>query len=788
MAFSLSVGGNNPVSLNGMKDLAGAATETNLKLGAEFSKFLLQPLSALPAQFSSTAVQYTGASPSWTPGLGGTSPLTFTLSGGVCGKVSVITSGNLLTYTDRFPQTVSTSLSEALDDSGGNSGSPSTQAVSVEAGQAFVAVELDFQISGGLTGSYQQGVYGVTTTDSASATMSVAFYKGCAQTMTLQEAMKAAFQGFVLPMHEKTLEHLSPGDYLHYNFNANLQLGVGATIGYDKVFYAGTTTRDIPKTADAVTLTGTIAPEVQAGAKFCFSYEYCGTFEILVWREADEQAHLHLYRSRVQNTSAGANIGITLSAGAALSMAVATDKMTTLLTQSMPDAIQPRMTSDVLPGAMDQVSKYVGELNDKLTGWLGHTSHQPVGLDLAIQGTRSTFLLTDYTIDLRNAKYGDAWKLMLEGRFLDAMETPGSGVTLATGSGMEALFSRVSAVKLNLFGALHASWTTTTLNNSSLVYAGNNVFHLLTLEGKDMLDVMNKTSREMSFYFAAEADLSKAGSRVPPPQLHCILRATNNAGFGKAIAQLVRRLSSGQGIKALAGTVAATAARPDGVETLHLIFSADAYASLDAAGIAHGRPDDEQKDAQNYEAFRSACAALYTTDPQTLSWRGKPLTYSLWRNAWIASNDEWPAPAGAVPDRRESAGFNPGVEAQLDQALGLGAGASGDAQLVFYALGAATQFMNLCDDPRTLASEEVAYTPKTWGSFVAELAHIVNKDLNKDFMAAAMLALTIRCGGVPTEVSGPMVGLPAGSSIGVTVTYGAGSADGTSPASSDGNQ
>src|ERR1700761_2023717 len=106
MSISLTVGDTSPLSLSGLKDLAGAATDTNLKLGKEFSAYVKQPLSSLPPQFSSTGVQYTSGGGSWTPGMGVAPPLSFTLTGGVCGKVSVITCGNLLTYVDEFPQEV----------------------------------------------------------------------------------------------------------------------------------------------------------------------------------------------------------------------------------------------------------------------------------------------------------------------------------------------------------------------------------------------------------------------------------------------------------------------------------------------------------------------------------------------------------------------------------------------------------------------------------------------------------------------------------------------------------
>ncbi len=772
MSISLSVGDSNPISLSGIREFVAAEKSTNLKLGEQFQAFLNEPLSALPPKLSRAALQYTGGLGTWTPSIGapamGTaSPLTFSLSAGVCGNISIVNAGPLLAYTDGFPQTVGTSLSAPAADA------KTAKSIDAGPGQAYVVLELDFQLSGGLNGSYQQGLYGVSTQDAASSSISVAFYKSCTPSMLLREAIQQAFEGFVLPLHEKTLEQMAPGDYLHYNFNGNLQLGVGASIGYDAVFYAATASNGIPATAGAVTIAGGVRPEVQAGAKFCFHYDYCGTFEVLLWRDQAQRACLHLYRSSTQSVSTDANFGLALASGSSASVSVATDHVTTLLTQSMPDSLQPVFSSRVLPAAMGEVSKYVSELNSKVTSWLSHTQVGVASLDAAIQHTGSRFLLTDYTIDLGNASYPSAWKLMLEGRFLDAMQMPDSGVTLATGSGIETLFKTAAAVKLNLFGALHAAWTTSTLSESSLVYAGNNVFHLVTLEGRDVLKVVNATQSEMSLYFAAEADVSTAGSRIAPPKLHCILQATDKPSFGKAIADLVARLSSGPEIAALAGAMASTARQPHSTETLHLIFGPDAYGALAASTLQHSKPDDESKDARNYAAFRAACAATYTDNPANFEWSGRALTYALWRNAWIASNDRWPAAEDAVPDRRENAGFTSWVSSQLSEALpGLAGGSEGPARLVFYTLEAAAQFMNLCDDLRTLASQTAEYTPATWGKFVDELGHILKSDLNTDFLPAMILALAALCGGAPSLVSGPLQGLPAGTSIAVTMTYG----------------
>ena len=47
------------------------------------------------------------------------------------------------------------------------------------------------------------------------------------------------------------------------------------------------------------------------------------------------------------------------------------------------------------------------------SSWFARVNNQNASLDVSIQHSGSTFLLTDYTLDLNNAGYGAAWKLML---------------------------------------------------------------------------------------------------------------------------------------------------------------------------------------------------------------------------------------------------------------------------------------------------------------------------------------------------------------------------------------
>lgn len=756
MSIDLGIGSGVTLPLNSLADLANEAP-TALSLGPEFAGQFDQPLSKLPPNLASTSIQYSSGNQSWKLG-----DFAFTLSGGMSGKLSVILAGDLFTYTDGFPMEVTIGLNPVTNPN-------YTKKISVPNGAAYICIELDFQIQGGISASFTQGTYGVSGNANANDTFTVAFYKECDPSISLKNAIAAAFSDFVLPLHPKTLTNLKVGDYLHHNFNANLQLGLGASIGYDKVLYAGQYKADIPGTANAVGINTSVKLEVQAGAKLAFNFDYAGTFESLIWKDRPAQGHLHLYRSKTQDASLGLNLGLTLNSNPTASASVMTGQIGDFLTGFLPGPLSNIVKTAVLPKATSEIDKYVSEANAKVAGWLKKVSQATASLDITIQKTNATYLLTDYTIDLTVPGWTNAWDMMIHGRFLDAIQTPGSGASLAVGSGLERFYGKNTSISLNLFGKLNATWTSAIISNSSLIYAGNNVFHLIANEGRQILASINNSKREIDIYFAAQADLTSAALTLNPVQLHVVLQATNNSKYGAYIADFVALMTSGADSTALAKSIRSIAGTPNTTQLLHIVFSSATYGRLQYSTLADGHPYDETNDQKNYAAFQNSCGDLIADSPANFSFEDVVLDYAIWRNWIIASNDQWPAPPNAVPDRTHLAGAT-GGQAFLDsrfQSAGLTTVAVG------YALEAATDFMNLCESLKELATLPVAQQDlSSWNLLVNDLRRIIRNDVCPDFVAPLALALTRLCAsGSPASVTGPAPGGTDQTSIAVTLTY-----------------
>ena len=216
MSINFSLGSPSLTQVDNLTDLKNTVA-TYLKIGKELEGKHDFTLASLPVELRTTSIGYTSGNQCWKLGDFG-----FTLSGGVCGKLSVTMAGDeLFKYANGFETKIAIGLDTSKADD-------CNKSVKVPAGAAYVCIELDFQIDGGISASYTQGVYGVSGSVNSTDTFSVAFYKKCSPSDKLGPAIASAFSDMVLPLHAQTLSNLKVGDYLHHTFNGNLQLGLGA--------------------------------------------------------------------------------------------------------------------------------------------------------------------------------------------------------------------------------------------------------------------------------------------------------------------------------------------------------------------------------------------------------------------------------------------------------------------------------------------------------------------------------------------------------------------------------
>ena len=686
MSLDITVGSRPITSLGPLKDLK-SSIQSDFKLGPEMESQLDKPLSTLPANLRSVGIDFDGG-PSWSPGNG---EFTFSLTAGVKGKLAVMLGGDeLLSYSDDFETNISI----------GPSVPPSStpKKVTVPAGQAYVCVEFEFKIGGGISAEVPVGMFGIVGSVSDQNTFGNTFYRKCSPSETLHDAIGAAFTNFVLPLHPLTLNNLDPGDYLHHDFNACLKVGLGASIGYTRIFYGGQAASDLSGTATVFDPNPSVIPAFQASASLSFNFSYTGSFEALLWKDNATTGHMHLYRAKGQDTSLGLHLGVGLISSPADSAAVISTQLGTAFGKMLPGSLGTAFINKVLPKATDEAAKYAAEAGNKVAGWLKPINDAQATLDFAISTTRQTFILLDYTFDLTASAFASAWKTAVAGDFVKALSTPNGGVSIGAGGGMEKFYKKKTSIDLNLFGQLKTRWSDAIISNSSLIYAGNNTFHLTADVGRQLLFQLNNSKREIDLYFAAEADLTTTALQLGPIELHCVLQATNSQKFGNYIASFLGLITTGPNAAALVQSVKANALQPQTTQLLHLTFSPTAYGRLQASTITNGKPDNQAPDQQNYNAFAGACKDLAFDSPAGFTFAGRALGYDIWSN-WNLACTGNTAP-GALPDRTSPgsvAAGAPYLDAEFQQQ-------GGTVTLIAYTLQAASDFMNLCADLKSLVA------------------------------------------------------------------------------------
>jgi hypothetical protein len=755
MSISITGGPGQEIKLDSLKDLENSAM-TLFKLGKEIVTYFDRPLSEVPDNII-TSIQYDSGNQKWAINNVG-----FVLSGGVTGHIEVVRSGKLYDYTDSFPTEVELGLNPQ------DNSDASTTSFTVDDKSIYVGVELDFCIDAGVSITTAATSFGLSGSASAetSDTFKVAFYKKCAPTDTMADGIGKAFKSLVLPFHSGTIQNLQPGDILMNTAGANLQLGLGAGIGFGDFSVANQVSAGIPHLPKLPKLNIGLSPEVSLAVNLAYTFSYAGTFEQTLWRQSDGLARLHVYKSTEKIQSLDLTAGVTLNVNLSAEIEVEKQILNAPANATSDPNLQQALTT-AFSKASDAIGSLAGDINDKIKKLFKPVNQDlSVYLDLGISNTKQTFLLTDYTLDLTK-DYAAAWNDMINGRFVDALADGKGSVKLAVGSGLEKLYAQTTSIGLNFFGQWAAQWSESSIANSKLIYAGNNLFHLVTSEGMQQVSRLEQSTNELDFYFSTEMDLAGSGTAAQAkPDLNAILKASNNPAFGARIAMVVAWLTRVSASQGLINQIKQSLQSPNSTQVLHVIIPYSAYKDLDFS--KNGAADDAA-DRRNYAAF---AAASKTTMPDgTVAQfvrNTQDFSYDFWKIWNIAVTDAYPPPEGSHPDRK---GTGPADAAQkfLDPKFGPDPALRHSIQVT---MQAASEFMNMCEDLKGLSGDNQVGM-NTWNDFASRLGKIANKDTNFDFIVPAVLALTQLCGsGVPKVTVGPAAGISGEGSIGVTMVFG----------------
>ena len=595
MPLNVVVSGTSiPTEPAALKDLR-ADLNLAFALDTTLLPLLATTLDKVPASSTRSVVSYTSPALSWSPE---GSAVTFGLQGGASGVLEIVTAGDLLTYTDGL-------------------NAPETQSVTAVAGTAYVRLTLGFSLAGNAAGTYSGGAYGVKAGGSAATVYNITFAKAFASSTTVRDAIAQTFEAYTLPLHPATLRNLNDGDFLLYRFDGNVHLSFGAYAGLSKVLYAGQSSVDVVQSfgSPLARLSVATKPTVTLGTKLDFALAYATQFEALLSKSAG-LARMHLFRASTSGSSTTLKAGMTFDGNttALITPHVQTVADSLVHAAGSAGALAQEALKQVLSqtGAVAEIDKYLAEVNDKLTSWLNRANGVQANLQAAIESSGTRTVLAGYAFDLASPAFDQAWELAAKGDFVEALAT--GSVTLDVGSGLEKAYQRNTSFACHFFNLWSLSTWSDFQSKTSLVYAGNNVFHLRANVGRTVETQSMGAMRSLNVYFAASADAGSSGALSSANvDLHLDLTAQAEPKAAMAIAMLLLALGDGPRCDALGHGMRVFAANAaGGTAQLQVTVPASAYSRLRCDPYIGSKPQttDNTADAANWDAFAKAAEDL----------------------------------------------------------------------------------------------------------------------------------------------------------------------------------
>ena len=703
--------------------------------------------------------------PSWT--LDG-SPATFSLNANMTASISVQSKGNLLTYYTDFAN-------------------KNSVAVPAKSGQVYLVTEIKFLLSGDLSANPQIGAVGLKTDLNGSTTYTVQNFKAFSPDTPAADAVIAAMTCFSLPLHSGTVDNLSDGDAIYYEFDGTLAVGFGASYGISTTV-GGYSLSDVSSGLTTIKNSANLSAEssFKAGANAGLSYKFNWSrkFQCLLLRNVNaggpDGATLHLFAGNNWDSS------LTLSASGGVS-SVAAPTITAdpgTLAQSALDHVtggSPLPGSSTLATGLNiAVKKYVTDANNWLSGLAQKANADGnISLSLLFEASDARTSAFTWNFDVTSASFQQAWDEAMKGDYVAAFA---AGAELLNDSGFEDTFKRGTTLTFTFFGLEKFTSVQSYFSTTSVVYE-DGVFKLAANIGVLSSSQSNSKTTSTSLYFDATADQAPGSTTVTQPsiQLHGVLNCANNpkqmlrlGSFLHAIGITPGLASGAAAAIQLGDTFKAYGAQPGGNATgmVHIFFDPQALQRLrsDVYTKRKQAPYPHLLDQQNWTAYVIASSALTTSPPSepagflvddivSFPFYRQYESWARWNSKINGSVDSTGDPIASQCDRHQLA--IPSTVA-VQQVFGNALPDFACMHLSSY-FGAGQEYMNLCDDLRTVVTPNGPGGTFEWSGVVDQMKRIVQDDIDPWYGPATLLALITSTGSTSITVQPGTLNPSAGS-------------------------
>jgi len=563
-------------------------------------------------------------------------------------------------------------------------------------GAVYVNIELDFSITGAVSGSGTVSGIGISGRASGSGAASFCYCHRADAGTTLGEALEEAFASIVFPFEPNAALRMPPSDIARVNFDANLNFGLNVSYGLGSFQFSAPGVDSVQKSLSKG-LENFKLPRVdlEAGAKASISYTHSDHFGYIVQKMDDRTAMLYVVRSGLDEFDASAGVSVGVSA---TKLGVTVDQTKLAGTISDVTGAGASIASQVA-GVVDSVqSALVSKANAWITAEKGDA-----GLLVQLSRQNRRALLYEFQADLANPALAEqTWGQLAQGDVEKALSI--GGLTLLPGSGVCAEMKRSVSIGLHFFNLFSVTEITTYFQKSRTEVGPDGSIRFLFDVGQES-DVKTKNALTTSrIYFTARADGDGRGS-VSNAVVNLVieLSETNKPKDGAHLISIL----DGAAADAQDALRQFLAANPTATLSLALTFAPSAYQRL-----------AETAARLNWNAFHDAAQKLFALEYLSR------LAYPDWQSFnQIADGN----PAAVTPSFYATRGILV-------------------PQLASYFLVRSGRFLQLCTYLHTLAQAQATVDSlKTWNSLLAGLTRLVKDDTSADWSRPAAAALLQLC-------------------------------------------
>jgi hypothetical protein len=705
---------NDLESLSDLRQLISSNSNAILQLGSEFAQHAGAPVSSAAGSFAAS-LDLT-ASPSWKTASG----ISFSLKPDAKCNIAIAKSG------ESFPVALKVDSSGTTD-----------VQLTPPGGMTYVNIDLDFDITGNVSGSGTVSGVGISGKASGSVTTTLSFCQPVPSSTETMLALRTALSQLVFPTAPDSALRMIPGSSCRMNFDGTLdcELDVSYGLGDYKLSApsAALVEQSVAKAWQKLTLP---TAEIKVGATGSVKYSHADHFGLIVEKPDAATALLYLVRSSQDEASEslGVSAGITTTN---VSLAFDPTKIETTVQNLTGSAT---LASQIGAAVSQPVNNLETAATAKLNTWISDANGN-VGLTFALSQQKGRTALFNFKVDLTQAALAqESWKALLEGSVANAMSI--GGFTLLAGSGVAENIQRQSTLQLQFFNLFSWSDQQDFFQTSYTELAADGTIRIVSDIGVEDDVTTKKALDKMCFYFSATAsEDTKADVSKAEIDLNLELSEQGDPKGALVLANVLGMIGSASLQPAIGQMTAYAAKNPKGTLGLVATLKPSAYGRLAFSPYSGGKPPaDRHLDQTNWNAIHDATASLMNLV------FAKPWQYSDWGTFNSYCNTGGP---DATPDRHNSG--NPAAVPST-----FWGNYQDQAQFISYFFVASADGMNLFEDLVTLAKDIANVTTiDQWNAILKRVTSIVNGDANIDYakpIAASVLSLAAKQG-AQTSVS-----------------------------------